>query len=76
MIGNWVGIANILMNLLVLIWQKGLSWTVKRKATYMTNFSHSIYSALRNAYGLAAFHRKGGKGKWGQTVEDCSDNNE
>ena len=49
---------------------------VKRKATYMINFSHPIYSALRNAYGLAAFSRKGGKGKWGQTVEDCSDNDE
>ena len=49
---------------------------VKRKATYMVNFSHPIYSASRNAYGLASFSRKGGKGKWGQTVEDCSENDE
>ena len=49
---------------------------VKRKATYMINFSHPIDSALRNAYGLAAFSRKGGKGKWGLTVKDCNDNDE
>ena len=42
---------------------------VKRKATYMINFSHPIFSNLRNAYGLAAFSRKGGKGKQGQTLE-------
>ena len=42
----------------------------------MINFFHPIYSASKNEYGLAAFGRKGGKGKWGQTVEDCSDNNE
>ena len=47
---------------------------VKRKATYMINFSNPTYSALRNTYGLAAFSRKGGKWKWGQTVEDCSEN--
>ena len=49
---------------------------VKRKPTYMINFSCPIYSALRNACGLAALSRKGGKGKRGQTVEDCSDNDE
>ena len=36
---------------------------VMKKATYMINFSHPIYSALKNAYGLAAFSRKGGKGE-------------
>ena len=28
----------------------------------MINFSHPIYSALRNVYGLAAFKRKGVRG--------------
>ena len=36
---------------------------VKKKATYMINFSHPIHSALRNEYGLAAFSSKKGKGK-------------
>ena len=49
---------------------------VKRKATYMIYFSHLIYSALRNTYGFAVFHRKTGKGKWTQTVDDCSENDE
>ena len=49
---------------------------VKRKASHIINFSHPIYFALRNAYWFAAFSRKEGKGKWGQTVEDGSDNDE
>ena len=49
---------------------------VMRKATFMINFSHLIYSVLRNAYGWAAYSRRGGNCKWGHTVEDCSDNNE